>query len=412
MSETVYLDVIYNLAGDITNIRNRIPGFTGSCSKYTPILKTNTNIISILKQFRVQRDEFSTLSDILSNIQSMPNDTQRTSYQLTDRQGTFTNKYLITGLGSLIQITNPITINISPGSLTFTINIIPLTKLSYIRHELINPLHTIKLSSTLMKNQPTDIDKLGDLIASKVDESLSVLDGLLAISYSPQLDPINTHAFISYINGYITTINQSYSQTITPNIIWTQPTKLNYNTHSSGIVYINTCYIKVILDNIFKNIFGHLDNRVSDREFNDFTVKIDSPNTNSDIPTYMHIIIRNRILNRMSGSTDTTPFVFSKLSSTNKLQGIYHLDTSSHTMVAVNSEPVCKTKNPVRGTGIQLIDELCKKMNIQWQIEELDDDYTSRGPTISFTLKIPISHSLNRKNRQVWVPVPYGVSIP
>lgn len=408
MSETVYLDIIYNLAGDITNIRNRIPGFTGSCSKYTPVLKTNSNIISILKQFRVQRDEFSTLSDILSSISSTSNEIQRT-FQLTDRQGTFTNKYLITGLGSLIQITNPITINISPGCLTFTINIIPQTKLSYIRHELINPLHTIKLSSSLMKDQPSNINKLGDLIASKVDESLNVLDGLLAIGNSPRLDPIDTHSFITYINDYIISINQSYLQSIKPNIIWPQSTNnLNYYTQSTGTLYVNTCYIKVILDNIFKNIFGHLDNRVSDREFHDFTVKIDSPDTIGS-PPYMHIIIRNRILDSMARPNKSIPFVYSKLSSTSKLQDIYHLDTSNYAIppATLNQKP----KTQVSGTGLKLIDELCKKMNIQWQIEASDDDTMSRDPSISFTLKIPISHSLNRKNKHVFAPVLNEISV-
>jgi hypothetical protein len=420
MSDTLLLDVIYNSARDITNIRHRIPGYTGCYPKYTPVLKPKTNIISTLKQFRVQRDEFSVLSDILSIITSpysrdAGKDDTRT-FQLTDRQGSFTNKYLVTGLGSSIQITNPITIYVSPGTITFSINIIPQTKLSYIRHELVNPLHTIKLSSTLIKDQKTDVDKLGDLIASKVDESISVLDGLLAIGNTPRLDPIDIHTFITYINDYIMSINQAYSQAIKPHIIWPQVAKSNCKTQGItltsttlggvGTIYVNTCYIKIILDNIFKNIFGHLDNRVFDREFRDFIIEIDSP-LNTLAPTYMHIIIRNRMLNPVARPPSTVPFVFSKLSSTSKLQGIYHLDPSSNINNKETIIPIInKSGDANSGTGIRLIDELCKKMNIQWQMYESDDEPMARDPVVSFTLKIPISHSVYRKTKQVQAPEP------
>lgn len=411
MSDTLLLDALYNSSGDITNIRHRIPGYTGSYPKYTPILKPKTNILTTLKQFRVQRDEFSVLSDILSIITSTCStnkdagkDEYRT-FQLTDRQGSFTNKYLVTGLGSSIQITNPITIHVSPGTITFSINIIPQTKLSYIRHELVNPLHTIKLSSTLIKDRKTDVDKLGDLIANKVDESISVLDGLLAIGNSPRLDPVDISTFISYINDYIISVNQAYSQAIKPYVVWA-PASKPLGLKSVGIggtIYINTCYIKVILDNIFKNIFGHLDNRVSDREFRDFTVKIDSP-VSTHTTTYMHIIIRNHVLTPSARPTNTSPFVFSKLSSISKLQDIYHLDPSSQANKAPINTIVNNHEDKHSGTGIRLIDELCKKMNIQWQIQESDNDTMARDPTVSFILKIPISHSVYRKTRQVQAP--------
>jgi len=429
MSDTLLLDVIYCSAGNITNIRHRIPGYTGSYSKYTPILKPKTNIISILKQFRVQRDEFSVLSDILSCILSQSykdatKDEYRT-FQLTDRQGSFTNKYLVTGLGSSIQITNPITIHVSPGCLIFSINIIPQTKLAYIRHELINPLHTIKMSSALIKKRDlqsqdrSDVDKLGDLISSKVDESLNLLDGLLAMG-TPRLDPVSIQTFITYINEYIATINQTYAQSIKPNVIWSEPAQLRclstkihgHGLATSGTIYVNTCYIKVILDNVFKNIFGHLDNRVLDREFRDFTVKIDSQSDNRRNQSHMYIIIRNRILDSMARhitSDKTTPFVFSKLSSTSKLQGIYHLDPSSHAQVSQPVKQIESQRDNLRGgSGIRLIDELCKKMNIQWQMDELDDVdeelNMARDPTISFILKIPINHSVHLKN----VPLTLG----
>ncbi len=408
MSDTLLLDAIYNSAGDITNIRHRIPGYTGSYPKYTPVLKPKTNILTTLKQFRVQRDEFSVLSDILSFITSVGRDTAKDEYrtfQLTDRQGSFTNKYLVTGLGSSIQITNPITIHVSPGTITFSINIIPQTKLSYIRHELVNPLHTIKLSSSLIKDRKTDIDRLGDLIANKVDESISVLDGLLAIGNSPRLDPIDISTFISYINDYIISVNQAYSQAIKPHVVWAPASKTPGlgPVGIGGTIYINTCYIKVILDNIFKNIFGHLDNRVSDREFRDFTVKIDSP-VSTHAPTYMHIIIRNYMLTPSARPSSTSPFVFSKLSSTSKLQDIYHLDPSSQANKAPINTIVNNHEDNHSGTGIRLIDELCKKMNIQWQIHESDADTMARDPVVSFILKIPISHSVYRKTRQVQAP--------
>lgn len=450
MSDTLLLDAIYNSTGDITNIRHRIPGYTGSYHKYTPVLKPKTNIISTLKQFRVQRDEFSVLCDILSIIayscipdRDTGSDDTRT-FQLTDRQGSFTNKYLVTGLSSSINITSPITIHVSPGNITFTINIIPQTKLSYIRHELVNPLHTIKLSSILIKNQKTDIDKLGDLIASKVDESICVLDGLLAIGKTSRLDPIDISTFLIYINDYIMSINQAYSQSIKPQIIWSQVYKPNCKTQGitltsttlggRGTIYVNTCYIKVILDNVFKNIFGHLNNRILDREFRDFIVKIDSPaSILAPTPAYIHIIISNRILNSTARPAISTPFIFSKHSSISKLQGIYHLDPSSHINskalinpiinksgdanngtldpgVSLNTLPLqrrcCSLGINENGTGIRLIDELCKKMNIQWQIQESDDTTAARDPIVSFSLKIPITHYVYRRTKQVQAPEP------
>ena len=480
MSDTLLLDAIYNSAGDITNIRHRIPGYTGCYPKYTPVLKPKTNIISTLKQFRVQRDEFSVLSDILSIISLPSSKADRDEYrtfQLTDRQGSFTNKYLVTGLGSSIQITNPITIHLSPGTITFSINIIPQTKLSYIRHELINPLHTIKLSSALIREREltykdkSDVDKLGDLISTKVDESLNLLDGLLAMG-TPRLDPVSIQTFITYINEYIATVNQTYAQEIKPTVIWPDTDKSQFIVHhndapnldfrygtdvdvrprydksaphgtatcssqlaktiatahrlASGTIYVNTCYIKIILDNVFKNIFGHLDNRISDRAFRDFTVKIESTSSNrinkSPMQSHMYIIIRNRILDSTARhnqpSDSPTPFVFNKLSSTSKLQGIYHLDPSSiHQPV---NQPVSQKElrgDRLRGgSGIRLIDELCKKMNIKWELDESDDcehstSTSARGPIVSFTLKIPISHSVHLKNVHAHGSLPKVLSI-
>lgn len=402
MSETVRLDVIYNSVGDISNIRTRIPGFIGSNSKYIPILKINTNIISTLKQFRVQRDEFNILSDILSYILSAQTEDIQRTFQLTDRQGIYTNKYLITGLGSSIQITNPILINVSPGILTFIINIVPHTKLAYIRHELINPLHTIKMSSSLIKDHNQDVDKLSKLISSKVDESLTLLDNLLAIGETSRLDPISIQSFITYINEYILSINQVYLQEIKPGIIWPLIPKSQFREQfTGGFIYVNICYIKVILDNIFKNIFGHLNNRITNREFRDFTIKIDSSPDNQNF-TNLFIIIRNQITDTYSKPCKQ-PFVFSKLSSTSKLQGVYHLDPFSH---VISNIPVKhESMSDPCGTGIRLIDELCTKMNIQWQINESDDDYTDRSSIISFTLKIPITQSIHMKTVHASIPL-------
>lgn len=421
MTDTLLLDVIFDISGDICNIRHRIPGYTGSYPKYTTLLKSRVNIIQILKQFKVVREEFSVLSDILSCIENTDTLEHRT-FQLTDRQGAFTNKYLVTGLDTAIQITNPITIHVSPGCISFSINILPQTKLSYIRHELINPLHTIKMTSELIKDASSrrssnsDVNRLGDLISSKVDESLSLLDGLLAMG-SPRLDPVNISSFIQYITEYINTVNQSYSQTIKPIIIWPHlSTSGHRNSLFSignsckqsvnavdGTVYVNTCYIKVILDNVFKNIFGHLDSRIAGREFRDFTVRIDS--IASTQISNIYIIVRNCINHASIGARPLTgrqPFVFSHHTMPSKQLAIYHLDSSHVSATAMSNDKTTTELGGLGGSGIRLIDELCKKMNIQWTLEDSTDP---TDPVISFTLKIPISHGANLKNVHAFVPM-------
>ena len=142
-----------------------------------------------------------------------------------------------------------------------------------LRHELINPLNAIKLSGDQIRKHIRkqngsssvsiqDIDKFNNIILNEVDNSIYIIDTLInensATRTNISLDKIPLTTFNSYIQRQLDLINQTYFMFAPVHVDWPNEIQ-DTNYILTHYVCVNTNYMKIILDNVFRNIYGHID---------------------------------------------------------------------------------------------------------------------------------------------------------
>jgi hypothetical protein len=282
---------------------------------------------------------------------------------------------------------------INQESLNYTNTIV-----SQLRHELINPLNAIKLSGDQIRKHirdkgmelsSDDIVKFNNIILSEVTNSIEIIDTITSIKSLP-LEKISLTKFNLYIESYTNQICQTYFMYSPITIEW--PIENTYtNFIMSHYVCINTNYLKIILDNIFKNIYGHVGEYNTNNSFqssaNKFVIQI----SNNEI----QLNISNKIihnLNMVNGNGNFNRLYGNKLiKSIKSIVEKYDLVDSVIPIISckldnkISSDKQSTKSNTTKnsGIGLTLINNLCQKMNIKWSlIDNLDE--------ISFLLNIPV----------------------
>ena len=301
------------------------------------------------------------------------------------------------------------------------------TTAAQLRHELINPLNAIKLSGDQIRKHirengvvsVMDIDKFNNIILNEVVNSLDIIDTLyneniLNRNQLISLEKIPLTTFNSYIQKQLELINQTYFMFAPVRVDW--PTEnLDTNYILTHYVCVNTNYMKIILNNIFKNIYGHLDSSSSlcntfiqpksgsesyndklDHEpFNKFTILING--------NEIQLRISNKIKTPRVDKTDDCKIGTANWRKNKSAQSVidkynlvvdYRETNSEHDVKAVvplsdcatNNSPVLTVPNKSKhnmGIGLTLINNLCQKMDVKWNLVDNDTE-------ICFILAIPV----------------------
>ena len=261
-----------------------------------------------------------------------------------------------------------------------------------LKHELYNSLNLINMSNILINNSiqnncdqtNTNIAKYTDIIKHELDNSTYLLNNLTDIEQQNKY--ISLYEFCNYIKKYMHYINDIYSVFDDGNMD-IQP--LSIDTLTNLYVNVNLNWFKIILDNIFKNIYGHIGD-ISNKKFKLLTIKYNAYNN-------------KLMLNIVNSTTDDTIPISNK--PTSPKRHIKHaktstnipaslIDTSVVQEIGISGckkvlEPnVCKI-NLVHSQGINLISSLCDKLGVTWRLIQLST--TDCG----FYIDIPVINKID-----------------
>lgn len=257
---------------------------------------------------------------------------------------------------------------------------------SIIKHELANSLNIINMSSILLNSglnsitgpneTITKLDKYSQIIKTELENTISLLNTVnklasdkhathairheLSSSVNPLESRVKIHTFYEFILSYLTDINKLYPIYDDGQIYIDRPGHLN-----SKYISIQLPWIKIILDNIFKNIYGHLGN-LTNKKFKSFDL------TYNDDLQQLIINIYNELTPEPSNN-------ITKCELYNELRDKYNLIHSEQELVP------CKQYNS--GQGLNLINILCSKLNISWSLMETSETM------YLFKLAIPVHNS-------------------
>ncbi len=173
------------------------------------------------------------------------------------------------------------------------------------------------------------------------------------------------------------------------------PVKIEWGTIAddnyslSHYVYLNTNYMKIIFDNIFKNIYGHLDRLNPLNSFNKFNIQIAGNEIKISISNQNTISPKIQNSNRNIG-----------IQVSDKISKQRQLVINKYDLV-VDNPSICfqsdKQPSPSgSGIGLSLINSLCQKMGVKWNLIDNDTE-------ICFQLSIPVlgdSKQLGHFNNQ------------
>lgn len=279
------------------------------------------------------------------------------------------------------------------------------TTAAQLRHELINPLNAIKLSGDQIRRHirqngivsVLDIDKFNNIILNEVDNSIDIIDTLYNENITNcnqliSLEKIPLTTFNSYIQQQLELINQTYFMFAPVRVDWPIE-NLDTNYILTHYVCVNTNYMKIILNNIFKNIYGHLDsNSVLGKSFTD---KLQHDTDNKFTIIISGNEIQLRISNKISTSSvnkidcrnmETVNWRKSKLAQSviDKYNLVVDYRDTSSVLAKTTIQPSIpiKSKNNM-GIGLTLINNLCQKMDVKWNLIDNDTE-------ICFILSIPV----------------------
>lgn len=352
-------------------------------------ININDNIYELVKKLKPIKNDLHKFSDLLTKLKLM-NNKHYISHMLHNNKNNieqdFSNndkficEYSYTFINNndfinqnICQLYTDISIN------TFNINLICFTDYnmiefkiciddltSYLKHEIINPINVIKMSSNcidtnilkLEKDKNTslikseclkNIRKLNNIIKKESNWSEKLISTFDNESYNNNnnFDNIKNkktiRKFITYINSYLNYNNNFCNNNIN--------LELN-NINNTDLILININHFKIILDNIFKNILGYQTELKKNSR--------DKIKSFSLIKCYQNNIYK-LILQNYTFEEEQTHFTKNVIVNSNKNN--------------------IKTHN--KGIGMQLINDLCNKNNLNWSLVE------NMG-IIEFTLIIPI----------------------
>jgi hypothetical protein len=285
-----------------------------------------------------------------------------------------------------------------------------------LRHELINPLNAIKLSGDQIRKHIRkqngsssvsiqDIDKFNNIILNEVDNSLYIIDTLinenLAMRTNISLDKIPLTTFNSYIQRQLDLINQTYFMFAPVHVDWPNEIQ-DTNYILTHYVCVNTNYMKIILDNVFRNIYGHIDtvstayttsissisNGITfnkENTTNKFTILISG--------NEIQLLISNKIKQSVAAKSNNNHTIrnsdWRNSKVTQSIIDRYNLvvdyqdgQCKSDMIIAKPVDTCTKSKNNM-GIGLTLINNLCNKMDVKWNMIDNDTE-------ICFILTIPV----------------------
>lgn len=183
-------------------------------------------------------------------------------------------------------------------------------------HELLNPLNVISNCAELIDSTDSvTIPKFIDIILQQVDQCNYLSQMMLSQMIQKQEHNINLCHFLKDIKDKFET---SFSTEIDLN--------LNVNCKCLNLKF-NQVYLKIILDNILKNAY-HYGNKMS-------------------------ILLEKTVSGYTISILNSKKSVHQKQNSTS-----HHKQSQSHMV------------------GLELIDSLCKKMDIDWNLFEEENNYT------------------------------------
>ena len=384
----------------------------------------NLNVYDWAKSIKPSPTEFGNLSSLLIAIKNqMPSD--ETKYQFSNN-GNFLAEYLLgaqytknINFNKFFWISYTIIGNYHALNVLFTIKLLANKNISasietdidnggkntleHIRHELINPLNAIKISGDQIRKHirqnngqisPDDIDKFNNIILNQVDNSIDIIDTFTELHIQNEdkqqisLQKLSITNFKQYIQTQIEQINQTYFMFPPVQIEWSFNQMAQSDYIITHYVCISLSYMKIILDNIFRNIYGHLgsDNNLFIANCNNkFTISVSG--NKIELKIYNEIKQVEQKVNKN---------VLKYNQSAQRIINKYDLFIGDFMPVSTNQYLSGGTiNNPVnkqnKGIGLTLINNLCGKMDVKWY---LIDNETN----ICFILNIPVltnTHTLH-----------------
>lgn len=359
------------------------------CDKSTNTqLSIGINIFDFFKKFKPVFDEYPALSDFLTQLKICQRDNN--NYDILPITNTFHNNFNFynrisnnTNLSNYVknftvtlavnnkQNTEMIEIKISGLGMAENIlskTDIPLLNLTpeQIKHELANSLNLINMSNILINNtfKNPELAKYTNIITAELQNTTNILNHNY-INNNINKDLLTISTFYTYINNYLTNINTIYNINA-DGIINIEPLSNIILLYS--YINVNLTWFKIILDNIFKNIYGHIgeNHTLLLKQFNVYYDK--------ELNTLCLDITNKR----------TMPLT----SNTNRCQ-LYKQIADKYDLSTINPELYIIQIKKANSQGLTLINILCEKQNITWQLLEISEtEYI-------FKLSIPVYNKLN-----------------
>jgi two-component sensor histidine kinase len=240
-----------------------------------------------------------------------------------------------------------------------------------IKHEITNSLNVINMSNILINSsfKNPELEKYTAIISNELKNTANILN--CSNSVMVEKEVITVQDFYNYMNKYLDTIDNIYNIT-SDGIIEFEP--LPTGLLNCNYLNINPAWFKIILDNIFKNIYGHIGDTYS------LLLKMFAVYYNPDLNTLCIDIINKK--SNIVGQNLNKCHLYKQI--TDKYDLTIHSQMSNTVQI-----------KPSNSQGLKLIHILCEKQNITWQLLEFtDDEYI-------FKLGIPLYDNYNIKSCHV-----------
>lgn len=308
----------------------------------------------------------------------------------SNNESKFINEYSYTFLNNdnFINL-NIVNLDIDININKYTLNLISFTDYniiefkinsnnfnSYLNHEIVNPINVINLSTKCIENNIIklendfknkkkyihNINNLNNIIQKESIWTKKLIDIFSNNKFNNNRlykNEDNIKSLIKFINTYL--LNNKFTNELNLKL---KIFSINY----FDLISLNLNHIQIILDNAFKNIFGYIDtnfNNFIDNNFDNFSNNI------------------NNVKNKLS----TNNIFFS-------LQKNFE-DNNYKLVIQSNFKKENKNNKYQKGIGFKLINDLCKKNNLNWNL--IDNKFN-----VEFIVYIPIIHSnLNINNSKI-----------
>ena len=226
-----------------------------------------------------------------------------------------------------------------------------------LKHEISNSLNLINMSNILINNsfKNPELEKYTNIISNELQNTANILNCSNNTQHSKEL--ITVKEFYNYINSFLDKINIIYNIN--------DDGLINFESLTTDILdysylNINTSWFKIILDNIFKNIYGHIGDTYS------LLLKVFNVYYNQEL-NMICIDIINKKIDSMQNNIARC--------------NLYKQITDKYDLSQLPNMTSIKRNN---SQGLKLINILCEKQNIDWQLLELSDN------EYIFKLSIPV----------------------